>query len=442
MTAGRPGAPKGWDPIPFLLSRIRAHPIPYAERRQDPQGQIRTLLKALDNPQQGGKYVQIVGSKGKGSTALMLETLLMAQGLRVGTFTSPHLTHWCERIRINSVPIDAGRFAEFMWAIQAVVDRPESTRPDRSAGFFDILTAAALIAFKQASTDISILEAGLGGRLDATTVVIPRLTCITSIELEHTDKLGNTLAAVAGEKAAVIRRGVDVVVGRLPPEALEVVSRIADQRRAPCHRLGLEIDCVARPDGAFHQDLVVGFRGRSTRARLPVPGAHMADNAALALTASWLLGAPEGIGDAGAGPLCRIQLPGRLQRLRSSPLILVDAAHTGASAAGLAGVLGQLQAHPLHLVLSFSAERNLDTILRTLLPYADQVTVTQADRLRSLPAGRVAAQIRSLEPGLPTRVEHDPVEALRGALGDMPRHGALCVAGSTYLAGVAQATLA
>ena len=310
--------PRGWDPIEFLLSRIRSHPTPYAERCLDPQGPIRTLLKALDNPQQGGRYVQIVGSKGKGSTALMLESLLRAQALRVGTFTSPHLTHWCERIRVNGEPIDADRFAELIWAIQAVVNRQGPIYPDRRAGFFDILTAAALIAFKRASTDVSILEAGLGGRLDATTVVTPGVTCITSIELEHTDKLGNTLAAIAEEKAAVIRPGVDVVVGRLPPEALAVVSRVADQREAPCHRLGIEIDCVAQARGAFHQDLMIGFQDRSARALLPVPGKHMADNAALALTASWLLDAPMGAGEAGAGALCGINLPGRLQRLRLS----------------------------------------------------------------------------------------------------------------------------
>ena len=435
-------APKDWDPIAFLLSRIRADPIPYAKRGQDPQGTIRTLLNALGNPQEGGQYVQIVGSKGKGSTALMLETLLKAQGLRVGTFTSPHLTHWCERIRIDGEPIESDQFADIMWAIQTAVNTQRSTHSVSNAGFFDILTAAALIAFKQASADIAIMEAGLGGRLDATTVVTPKLTCITSIELEHTDKLGTTLAAIAGEKAAVIRPGVDVVVGRLPSKALEVVDRIAAERGASCHRLGREINCTAQPRGAFHQDLVIGFRDRSTRTRLQIPGRYMADNAALALTAAWLVGAPENAGNGDADPLCRMTLPGRLQRLRCSPLILVDAAHTGASAAQLAVVLGQIQAHWLHLVLSFSAERNLDIVLRALLPHADSVTVTQADRLRSLSADRVAAHIRRLEPELPTQVERDPVLALRGTLDALPPRGVLCVAGSTYLAGVAQAALA
>ena len=188
---------------------------------------VTRLLERVGRPERGLSVLHVAGSKGKGSTALFAEAVLAAAGERVGTFTSPHLEHWTERFRIGGREVAAPDLADVLTRlrphVEALLHDPDA--PDPS--FFDATTAAAFLLFREAGVERAVVEVGLGGRLDSTNVVEPAVACITSIELEHTDRLGATLEAIAGEKAGIVKPGRPVVTGSLPEEAARVVARCA-----------------------------------------------------------------------------------------------------------------------------------------------------------------------------------------------------------------------
>ncbi|NCF28208.1 MAG: bifunctional folylpolyglutamate synthase/dihydrofolate synthase, partial [Gammaproteobacteria bacterium] len=198
--------------VAFLMSLVREDPRPYQARARLAQLPVRALLARAGNPQVSLPVVHIAGSKGKGSTALYLEAILHSAGLTTGTFTSPHLQRWTERYRVDGREITAEEFAALFARLQphvlGLLHQDEASAPS----FFDVLTAAALLLFADQGVDCAIIEAGIGGRLDATNVVQPMLSCITSVELEHTDKLGASIAAIAGEKAGIIKMEVPVII--------------------------------------------------------------------------------------------------------------------------------------------------------------------------------------------------------------------------------------
>jgi folylpolyglutamate synthase/dihydropteroate synthase len=197
---------------------------------------VEALLARVGEPQRGLRVVHVAGSKGKGSTALLGEALLRAVGLSTGTFTSPHLERWTERFRIDGHEVPGDALAAAVTRLRPHVDALRQGADPPS--FFDVTTAAAFLLFAEAGVDVALVEVGLGGRLDSTNVVAPAVCCITSIELEHTEKLGDTLAAIAGEKAGIAKAGVPLVVGALPAEAAEVVEARARALGCPLARLG------------------------------------------------------------------------------------------------------------------------------------------------------------------------------------------------------------
>jgi len=254
-----------------LINVERQPDVPYARLGVEP---VRNLLRRLGDPHRGLRVVHIAGSKGKGSTALFTEAICRAAGERVGTFTSPHLERWTERFRIDG--------EEVAIAVQeGQLDALRREDPAAAPTFFDATTAAALLLFAEAGVDRVVLEVGLGGRLDSTNVVSPDVCCITSIELEHTDKLGDTLEAIAGEKAGIIKPGIPVVCGVLPPAARAVVSARAAQQRAEVHWLGHDFTVEQRDEVASRVRIRDG--GVTVDASLRVLGSHQAANAALAL---------------------------------------------------------------------------------------------------------------------------------------------------------------
>jgi dihydrofolate synthase/folylpolyglutamate synthase len=424
-----------------LINLERRSDWPYTRMGLDP---IRALLARLGDPHDGLAVTHVAGSKGKGSTALLCEGLLLAAGRRVGTFTSPHLERWTERIRVDGAEVSGDLLAAGVEAVRPHVEALRAGSPGSAPTFFDATTAAALVCFREAGVGHAVLEVGLGGRLDSTNVVTPRVACITSIELEHTDKLGHTLAAIAGEKAGVVKPGVPAVVGALPDEALLVVTARAREQGAPL--------CVfSRDFGAELRD--AGTSGVSARlwdgpleleVALPLLGEHQAHNAALALACARRAA---GLSDAELAAAARrgfaeVVLPGRLELLQRSPAVLVDGAHTAASARALSRVLAQLRRGRVHLVLSISAGKDLDAILAALLPHCDALTATRAEPTRSLAPAEVAAAVRALAPGLSLRVVPNPQLALRAAHAELAPEDCLCAAGSVYLAGIARRVLA
>lgn len=405
---------------------------------------VRALLAALGAPERGLSVLHVAGSKGKGSTALFAERILGACGRRVGTFTSPHLERWTERFRLEGREVDPGRLAAAVEALRPHVDALRAAGGEKVPSFFDATTAAALWLFREADVDHAVLEVGLGGRLDSTNAVSSAVCCITSIELEHTDRLGTTLAAIAGEKAGILKPGVPVVCGDLHPEALAVVERRAAELRCPFARLGREIAleiCAAEPLGTRVR---IADGPLEVEARLAVPGTHQAANAALAAAAVRRLLGPdvpsERLAAAVVEGLEGASLPGRAEVVERAPWVIVDSAHTAASARALAAVLERI-AVPVHLVLSVSAGKDTRAILEALLPHAGAVTLTRAEPVRSLDPGEIAAVAREVRDDLPLRVVPNPHLAVRAAREGLAADGGLCAAGSVYLAGIARRVL-
>ncbi len=404
---------------------------------------IRALLDRLGAPERGLSVLHVAGSKGKGSTALFAEAVLRAAGARVGTFTSPHLERWTERFRVDGEEVAPERLAAAVEQLRWHVDALRSAGGETVPSFFDAATAAALLIFRELRVDCAVLEVGLGGRLDSTNAVQPAVCAITSIELEHTDLLGDTLAAVAAEKAGILKPGVPAVCGELPREALAVVERRAAEVGCSLARLGREIELeveVAAPDATR-----LRYREGELRfaATLRVPGAHQAANAALAVACvqrAFAPGDPASLADAARAGLEAARLPARIEILERAPWIVVDAAHTGASARALAAWLSRL-ARPVDFVLSISTGKDTGAILAALLPLAHSLTLTRAEPVRSLDPTEIAAAARAVQPGVALRVVPNPHLALRAAREALAPDAVLCATGSVYLAGIARRVL-
>lgn len=433
-----------------LLDALAGHGGPdHALRAAHPQHAARWLLARLGEPQQRLSVLHVAGSKGKGSTALLAESLLRAGGLKVGTFTSPHLVDWCERIRLDGESVDVSRFVATLEKVRPWLARYLMVFPDLPATFFDVLTVVALLLFDAVAVDVAVIETGMGGLLDATNVVLPRVACITSIELEHVDRLGATLAAIARHKAGIIKRGVPVVVGELPAAAMAEVVAQAGACAAPMHCLGRDftyaVDATPLVSAESGGGLEVRLETDDMRleATLPVLGPHLGACAALALACvakgGWLAGAAlaKAVREGFAGAA----LPGRTELLARDPWIVVDGAHTPASARALVVALDRLPGASRHWVLSVSAGKDVDALLSILLAGAASVVACCADAERSLPAVRLAERITARFPALATVVRADPAEALESGLRCARAAGpsVLIAAGSVYTAGAVRA---
>ncbi|NJN46522.1 MAG: hypothetical protein HC808_08645 [Candidatus Competibacteraceae bacterium] len=302
--------------------------------------------------------------------------------------------------------------------------------------FFDVATAAALLLFQEQDVDYSIVETGLGGRLDATNIVQPRVTCITHIELEHTDKLGRTLAAIAREKAGIIKPNIPVVTGRLPTPAAQVVTNRAQAADAPLIQLGRELRLRTRARDDWLTDARIAIGKLQVRATLPTLGRQSAENAALAVACVQQLDIPHiDLAQAASRGLARASLPGRCELLSRRPWIVLDVAHTPQSARALAIVLGRIPAPRKHLILSLSQDKNWAAIGHSLFPNFATVTVTQANVQRSRPPASLAGFFHQLFPDLSVQVIPDPVEAVQSVFSAPASDELLCVAGSVYLVG-------
>jgi dihydrofolate synthase/folylpolyglutamate synthase len=424
-----------------LINTEKERGVPYSRYDLEP---IRRLVERLDAPQAHLSVIHLAGSKGKGSTALMVESLLTALGERVGTFTSPHLERWTERFRIAGREVSGEALAAAVERVAPHIDAMREEDPKHAPSFFDATTAVALLLFAEAKVDHCVFEVGLGGRLDSTNIVRPVVTCITGIELEHTEQLGNTLAAIAAEKAGILKPGVPAVLGDLAAEASEVIEARAAEIGAPLTRLGRDFEVEILEQSLEGLSLRLSDGPLQVDAKLPALGFHQARNAALAL-ACVTRAVPHlrdvRLTECAAQGFAAVELPGRVELFGRSPWLLVDSAHTAESSSALAGIFEQIPSRRTHLVLSISAGKNVETILGSLLPGVDEVTVTRAEPIRSLSPDEVATAIRALAPHVSAKVVPNPHLAIRAAREGLGAEDLLCVAGSVYLAGIARKVL-
>ena len=352
------------------------------------------LLDALGNPQLPYPVIHIAGTNGKTSTARMVEVLLRALGLRTGRYTSPHLESITERISLDGEPIDPEAFVATYDELAPFFDLVDA-RSSIRLSFFEAVTGMAFAAFADAPVDVAVVEVGMGGRLDATNVVQAPVGVITPIDLDHMVHLGDTITAIAGEKAGIIKPDQTVIIGNQHPDAAEVLLRKAAEVGATVAREGLEFGVLARENAVGGQ--VVALRGLHAsydEIFLPLYGAYQASNAACALAAVEALAGGSGPLDA---ELVRTAFrgarsPGRLEVVRTSPTILVDASHNPAGAAATVEALAEAFAfRRLVGVVATLADKDVRGILEMFEPFLAHVVVSQNTSVRSMPADELAA---------------------------------------------------
>ena len=366
------------------------------------------LLAALENPERAFPSVQIAGTNGKGSTAAMLDSICRAAGIKCGLYTSPHLVSITERISIAGSQISEEEFAACVTAVRDV-----SAQFEVLPTFFEQLTVAALLAFKNARIELAILETGLGGRLDSTTAANAGIVAITPISMDHEEYLGNTLASIAAEKAAIIRPGVQAVIAKQQPEALDVLLR-------RCEETG-----VTPLFTHAHEQLRLGLRGR-----------HQIENAGLAIRLAELLRTKGfDIPDTAiVTGLETVSHPGRLELVQHQPAFLIDGAHNPAGAESLRDYLDELAPPSLTLVFGAMRDKQLNAIGEMLFPRADVLVLTAIDNPRSATLEQLRAVADRFARGR-VFTSDTSAAALRIAQTETPPEGLICIAGSLYLVG-------
>lgn len=385
---------------------------------------VEALLLRLGHPQRAFRCLHVVGTNGKSSTVRFAAAALAAQGLRVGAYLSPHIAGWHERVLIAGpgdlpAPIDP---AVFLTAVEAT----EAAAVEIDAGDlgpctqFEVLTAAAFRALADADVDVAVIEAGLGGRLDATNVIAAPVVALTGVSLEHTEQLGNTRAKIAREKIAVLPAGGTLFVGGADPELADAAEALAAERGAGSVQLF--------PSHAVADDLPP----------LAAHGAFQRRNATLALAAAAAL-IGEGFDRAAArAAVAAVQVPGRLEILARDPLVVRDAAHNPEGAAVLAAELPAIvgDAAPVVGVIAVLADKDVTGVLAELAPNLDILLATDSGSERALAASALAAAARAA--GLEAEAHSDPRAALARARTLAGSGGAVVITGSlTLLAALA-----
>jgi dihydrofolate synthase/folylpolyglutamate synthase len=424
--------------------------FPAEDRMQPDLARMELLCSLLGDPQRSFQSVHLTGTNGKTTTARMVDGLLREFGLRSGRYTSPHLARVNERVVLDGEPLPEERFSAVFDEISPYVELVDSRSPYRMT-FFEVLTGLAFAAFADAPVDVAVLEVGLGGRWDATNVVAAQTCVVLPIGLDHTALLGGTVAEIAAEKAGIIHEGATVVLSAQPPEAAEVLLRHCVEVGATVAREGLEFGVVDRRTAVGGQLVTLqGLEARYDEVFLPLHGAHQAANAAAALAA---LEAFLGHGKPLDGELLRagfasVTSPGRLEVVRSSPTVIVDAAHNPHGMVATVEALADAFAFThLVAVVACLADKDVRTMLEVLEPAVASVVVTENGSPRAMPVDvlrdlaeevfgedRVRVEDR-LDDALDTAVALVDAEAEYGGVG-------VLVTGSVVTAGEARTLLA
>jgi dihydrofolate synthase / folylpolyglutamate synthase len=437
----------------FLLGRIdyeRALSIPY-HQREFRLSRMSEFLARLGNPQDGLKFVHVAGTKGKGSTSAMIASALTSAGYRTGLYTSPHFERLEERIVVDGKPCSADQFVVLIDRVKPVVERLDREAAQMSPiesgpTYFEIITALAMLQFTEMKTDAAVLEVGLGGRLDSTNVCRPLVSVITSISFDHTKQLGNTLAAIAGEKAGIIKPDVPVVSGVVAEEPRQVIERVARENGCRLVQLGADFSYRYEPprnldavDVNLHG--VMDFESRAgdrvERLELGLLGSHQAANAAVALATlnelrsrGWQL--PESAIRQG---LAELQWPGRIEIIARRPTVIVDAAHNLASVQSLVDTLEEsFTARRRLLVFATTQDKDTRGMLQLLLPRFEAVILTRyVNNPRSVSLEQLSQWTAEIS-SIPRYVCENPAAAWNQVHELATPDHLVCITGSFFLA--------
>jgi len=421
---------------PELLTR------PGQPRRKFSLAEIGVLLEELGNPQRGFRSVLIAGTNGKGSTAATLASVLTASGVCTGLYTSPHLARPNERIRVDREEIADDSFARLFFRVQEAASRlVVAGKLPQPPSFFEVLTAQALLYFAESGVELAVLEVGMGGRLDATNIVDPLLSIITDISLDHTEWLGSTIAAIAREKAGILRRGGTLITLPQLPEANQMLGEVAEE-------LGVRgVSAVeympplgASPGAAY----AIEAFGETVVVDSPLRGAHQQRNLALAIAAAVELkstyGQPVTAASIAAG-IRQTRWPGRMERIAGDGVEwLLDVAHNPAGAWALRSGLTELleQKRPRRLVFSCLRDKPAAEMAQILFPLFDEVILAPIHSARATALAELEAA--AVATGSATTVAASVDEALKLAA-QRSQGGVVVVSGSVYLVGEARTLL-
>ena len=410
----------------------------------------RRVLELLDDPQKTYRVVHVTGTNGKTSTSRMIETLVRAHGLRTGLFTSPHLERFTERIMVDGEPIDDAAIADAWDEIAPFVDLVDAelaASDDAPLTFFELLTVLAFVAFADAPIDVLVLEVGMGGSWDSTNTADGDVAVFAPIDLDHADRLGDTIAEIASVKAGIIKDGAAVVSARQDPAAEAVLREAAAAHGASIAFEGSEFALAQQRLAVGGQQISVrGLAGTYEDEYLPLYGAHQGFNAALAIAAveSLVGGASQPIaGDVLAEGLGAVTSPGRLQLVGAAPTVLVDAAHNPHGARALVTALREaFDFDEWGVVLGVLSDKDAAGIVSEIAPVAAQVFATAPDSERAEDADAIAdlAEAHDLRVSV-HRDLADAAEAARAWASASDRR-AVVIAGSVVLAGEALALAA
>ncbi len=400
---------------------------------------MRALVRLLGDPQDRLRIVHITGTKGKGSTAAMLAAILQAAGYRVGLFTSPHLVHVEERIRVNDEPISATELVELMTEVAPAVKllEPGPSPPT----FFEISTALGFLHFVRRRVDVAIIEVGLGGRYDSTNVCCPLVSVITSIGMDHTAQLGTTLEAIAFQKAGIIKPRVPVVSGVTQTEPRAVIRQIAAEMNAPLLELWEHFGFDYSPDGVT----VSTPRSLFEKLRLNLLGAHQAANAAVAVATADVLRdnglslPPVAIKQG----LRTVRWPARIEVVSRRPTLILDTAHNVPSVEALVSTMRESVpvAGRKAVVFAVSSDKPYREMLRILAGYFDHFHLTRySNNPRGGPPEKLAEVLQQVA-GVTYSLHPTATEAWHAARSTAAVDDLVCVTGSVFLAGELQATV-
>ena len=401
------------------------------------------FLHELGDPHRAFPSVLIAGSKGKGSTAAMIAAILSQAGLRTGLFTNPHLVTLRERTQIDRQLIGQQAFADLVSELRSHLQPRRRAQPRRFRTFFELTTALSFLHFARQEVDAAVVEVGLGGRLDTTNVLTPQVAVLTPIGLEHTHILGDTLAAIAGEKAGIIKPGACVVSAPQEPEAAAVFKRRCQEQEATLLMAGRDFHwrvLDASPAGTHMR--LRGFGHDVEDIHVSLAGRHQAANAAVAVAVSlqlrqlgWAIS-----DDHIRHGLASVQWEGRVEVIGRQPWVVLDAAHTVESARCLADTLNELfDAERLFLVLGMATDKRIEEFVATLAPMSHKAIVTAFNSPRACKPQRLADEVR--RHSVPVLLAETPEQALSMAHAAARPPDAICVTGSVLLLGEIKARL-
>jgi len=394
---------------------------------------MRALMTVLGNPEQRYKSIHVAGTKGKGSVSAFCASALREAGFKTGLYTSPHLKDFEERIQINGQSISQTDLVEIVEAIKPYVAAiPRLTT-------FEITTALAFWHFARQGVEIAVIEVGLGGRLDATNVITPLVSVITSISKDHTYVLGDTLSEIATEKGGIIKPGIPVVLAPQREEPRQKLVEIAAERGSPITQVGHDYKFSIK-SRALNGQVFSLWKTDETRnpalLEIPLLGDHQAENAATAyVTLQTIKNAGVEISEGALRQgLAETEWPGRFEIMRREPPVIIDSAHNAYSARVLQNTLDQYYPDkPYVLILGFSADKEIDKMVKTWLPRAQHIIATQSGHPRAMPPAELAEVIRNLT-AIPVTTAPDAASALTTALEIAGDDQLIITAGSVFIA--------